>query len=213
MILLVAHTQMELVREALHWVAVSYLLGSIPFGYLIVKLREGRDIRGSGSGNIGATNVARSAGPVLGALTLVLDTAKGWLAVWLAGWMTEGAILWMSVAALTSIVGHMFPVWLKFRGGKGVATGLGAFVAINAPVVGVAFLAWLAGVVATRYVSMGSILSAAALPPAIYFFYRPQPAPLALNLAAAAAAVLIIWKHRENMGRIAAGKENRLRFR
>ncbi|HEX5423513.1 MAG TPA: glycerol-3-phosphate acyltransferase, partial [Candidatus Acidoferrales bacterium] len=108
---------------------VAYFLGSIPFGFLIVKVR-GRDIRESGSGNIGAANVARSAGAIAGALTLILDAGKGYLAVWIAAHWTHSDVRWMMVAALAAVIGHMFPVWLRFKGGKGVATSLGVFLPI-----------------------------------------------------------------------------------
>ncbi len=193
--------------------AVPYLLGSIPFGYLVVKFGEGRDIRASGSGNIGAANVARSAGPVLGALTLLLDAAKGWLSVGAVAWLANGDITVTSAAALVVVAGHMFPVWLKFRGGKGVATGVGAFVYMCWPAVAGAFVVWVAGLLVSRYVSLGSVLSAAALPPLIYFLYEPAPAPRALSVAASVAAVLIIWKHRDNIARMVAGTENRFKFK
>src|SRR5574341_968136 len=106
--------------------AVAYVLGSIPFGYLIVKARGGQDLRAAGSGNIGATNVTRVVGVGAGAMTLLLDAGKGYVAVWLAARVSEGNITWMMVAVLSVVLGHLFPVWLKFRGGRGVATGLGA---------------------------------------------------------------------------------------
>ena len=121
---------------------MAYLLGSIPFGFLIVKLR-GRDIRETGSGNIGAANVARSAGAAAGAFTLMLDAGKGYLAVWLATRWTHHEARWMMAAALAAVIGHMFPVWLRFKGGKGVATGLGVFVPIAATAVLAAAVLWI----------------------------------------------------------------------
>src|SRR3970040_237313 len=121
----------------------AYLLGSIPFGYLIVKLREGRDIRASGSGNIGATNVARTAGPVAGGGTPLLGLAKGYAAVWLVESLTKQHVASMVAAAVVAVLGHMFPVWLKFKGGKGVATGVGAFLLICWQAVAGALLVWI----------------------------------------------------------------------
>ena len=109
---------------------IAYLLGSIPFGYLIVKARRAGDIRESGSGNTGAANVARTAGVTAGLLTLILDAGKGYLAVWIAARWTGGDMRWMMAAAVFAVIGHMFPVWLEFHGGKGVATGLGVFLPI-----------------------------------------------------------------------------------
>src|SRR5260370_7462301 len=109
----------------------AYLLGSIPFGLLLAKVFGGEDVRKAGSGNIGATNVARVVGPLAGTLTLVFDTAKGTAAVWLAGRVTEESATWMMIAAFAVLLGHCFPVWLKFKGGKGVATPLGGFLGLR----------------------------------------------------------------------------------
>jgi glycerol-3-phosphate acyltransferase PlsY len=192
----------------------AYLLGSIPFGYLIVKLREGRDIRNSGSGNIGATNVARTAGPVAGGVTLLLDLAKGFLAVWLASKFAAGNDLWMMITAVAVVLGHMFPVWLKFKGGKGVATGVGAFVLICWPAVAGALVVWLIVVTIWRYVSLGSIIAAASLPLLTYRLYAPLGAPpIAVSIGTTLLAAMIIVKHQDNIGRLVAGTENRLKFR
>jgi glycerol-3-phosphate acyltransferase PlsY len=194
---------------------VAYLLGSIPFGYLIVKVREGRDIRASGSGNIGATNVARTAGPVAGVVTLLLDLAKGYLAVWMAAKFSGGCLNCMMVGAVAVVLGHMFPVWLKFKGGKGVATGVGAFVLICWPAVAGAMVVWVIVVAIWRYVSLGSIIAAAALPLLTYGLYaaRPEAHPLAVSIGTILISALIIVKHKDNIGRLAAGTENRLKFR
>ena len=147
--------------------AASYLLGSIPFGYLLVRIFRGEDVRQSGSGNIGATNVSRKS-PVLGVVTLLLDALKGTAAVGLtyrlSGGMAGGdkPILAMSVAAQFAVLGHMFPVWLKFRGGKGVATGLGSFIVIAPKAVVAAAGVFVVVVVISRYVSLGSILAVAS---------------------------------------------------
>lgn len=190
---------------------LAYLLGSIPFGYLIVKARGGQDIRAAGSGNIGATNVTRVMGAGAGAITLLLDAAKGYLAVWLAARASGGKITWMMVAVLAVILGHLFPIWLKFRGGRGVATGLGALLVISAKAVLAAAVIWLVVVMIWRYVSLGSLVAWAALPLLTYWLYAPgyQP-PWPVSIGVTLAALLIIVKHRANLARLIAGTENRL---
>ena len=189
---------------------MAYLLGSIPFGYLVVKIGQGRDIRASGSGNIGAANVTRTVGAAAGVLTLILDAAKGFLAVWIAA---RYGMVFMVAAALGAILGHMFPVWLKFRGGKGVATGVGAFLLISWHAILGAFVVWVLVIIGFRYVSMASMTAAAALPPLIYLLYAPPHAPPdAVTFGAVAAAVLIIWKHRPNIARLIAGTEPKLKL-
>ena len=195
------------------WVmaSVAYLLGSIPFGYVIVKLQRGQDIRDQGSGNIGATNVTRVAGAGAGITTLALDLAKGYFAVWLAERWSGGNIRWMMLAAVTAIVGHMFPFWLRFRGGKGVATGMGVFLPISGLAVVGAAIVWILVVFFWRYVSLGSMAAAAALPIFIFAFYAPGFAPpTEVSLGAVLISILVIAKHRENIKRIVSGKENRL---
>ena len=192
---------------------IAYLLGSIPFGYLIVKLREGRDIRAAGSGNIGAANVTRTIGLGAGIATLLLDGAKGYFAVWLAGRMTEESIRWMVAAAVMAMAGHLFTVFLKFKGGRGVATGVGAFLPICWQAVAGAFVVWVLVIFAFRYVSLASMTAAAALPPLIYALYAPPHAPpMELSIGAVIAAVLIIWRHRPNIGRLIDGTEPRLKL-
>jgi glycerol-3-phosphate acyltransferase PlsY len=194
--------------------AAAYLLGSIPFGLLIVKARGGPDVRTTGSGNIGAANVARSAGAVSGVLTLLLDAGKGYLAVWIAGRWTGGSVRWMMAAAVAAVVGHVFPVWLRFRGGKGVATGLGVFLPICPQAVAAAAALWLLMVGFWRYSSLGSILAAAALPVFMYVFYAPGHAPPTyVSLGTILVSLLVLAKHRGNMERLVAGKESRLRWR
>jgi acyl phosphate:glycerol-3-phosphate acyltransferase len=198
------------------WVVIliSYLLGSIPFGYLIVKVRRGGDIRSAGSGNIGAANVTRVAGTIAGIATLLLDAAKGYFAVYFAGRVTGGNIRWIMVAALFAVLGHLFPVWLGFRGGRGVATGLGVFLPVCWKAVVVALVIWAAVVLFWRYVSLGSIIAAAALPFLVYFLYVPGHAPPhVVSVVTVAISVLVIWKHQPNIGRLIGGTENRLRFR
>jgi glycerol-3-phosphate acyltransferase PlsY len=197
---------------------LGYLLGSIPFGYVLMKIFRGTDIRETGSGNIGATNVARSS-PALGLLTLLLDAAKGFLAV-LCGSALAAVLSLpylysaMALAALCALLGHMFPVWLKFRGGKGVATGVGAFVAIVPKAVLLAICVFAALVALFRYVSLGSIVAAAALPAFIYLFYVQPGLPMQSVFAAAvAASLLIIAKHNQNISRLLAGTEHRFSLR
>lgn len=193
--------------------SAAYLLGSIPFGLLIVKVTGGPDIRTAGSGNIGAANVARNAGAAAGALTLLFDAAKGYLAVWLAARWTGGNIRWMMAAAVLAVIGHMFPVWLRFRGGKGVATGLGVFLPIcwEAAVAGVVL--WIAVVVFWRYSSLGSIVAAVALPMFVYLLYAPGHAPPSLvTLGTVVIALLVLVKHRSNIERLIAGKESQLKL-
>jgi glycerol-3-phosphate acyltransferase PlsY len=194
--------------------AVSYVLGSIPFGYLLVRIFRGEDVRQSGSGNIGATNVSRKS-PALGGITLLLDALKGAAAVGLAHYLSRrppGTDLpygGMSLAALFAVLGHMFPVWLKFRGGKGVATGLGAFALIAPKAVLVAVGIFVAVVVIFRYVSLGSILAVASFPLFAYVMHGYGNAPMALALMAS-TSLLIIGKHHENIRRLLAGTESRL---
>ena len=183
----------------------AYLIGGIPFGYLIVKWKTGADVRSSGSGNIGATNVLRTTGRAAGAVTLLLDIVKGAFAVWLAGKMTGGSIHWMSAAALAVMVGHAYPVFLKFKGGRAVASFIGAYLYL-APVPLLAVLiVWVATVAFTRYVSLGSILAAGTFPLAVWLLMQP---PLSLVAASIVSAAFIIYRHRDNIARIRAGTEH-----
>jgi acyl phosphate:glycerol-3-phosphate acyltransferase len=195
-------------------IAVAYLLGAIPFGLLIVKAGGGGDIRATGSGNIGAANVARNAGAVAGALTLLLDAGKGYLAVWLTSRETGGNIGWIMTAAVAAVLGHVFPIWLKFRGGKGVATGLGVMLPICWQAVAASAVVWLLVVAFWRYSSLGSISAAAAMPVLVYLFYAPPHAPpTAVNLGVILIVALIIAKHRQNIRRLIDGTEARLGLR
>jgi glycerol-3-phosphate acyltransferase PlsY len=192
---------------------VAYLLGSIPFGFLLVWLVRKQDIRAQGSGNIGATNVMRSGAKGLGLLTFVLDGGKGYAAVMVAEWLARSqgqageslAIL----AALWVVVGHMFPVWLKFRGGKGVATAFGAFLAFSPWAALAALGVWIVIVLLTRYVSLGSILAAFSLP-FLTLWLSPQHYGYAPAVAIFACCWMVIAKHRQNIARLAQGTE--LRF-
>jgi glycerol-3-phosphate acyltransferase PlsY len=191
-------------------VFLGYVLGSIPFGYLLVRARSGRDVRAIGSGNIGATNVARTAGLSTGVATLVLDSAKGLFAVWLAGQGSGGNIRIMMYAGLAAILGHVFPVWLKFSGGKGVATALGVFLMISWSAVAAAVAIFAIVVLFWRYVSLGSISAAAALPLLVYLLYAPGHAPpTAVTAGTLLSSVLIIVKHRKNIERLLSGTEPR----
>jgi acyl phosphate:glycerol-3-phosphate acyltransferase len=189
---------------------IGYLLGSLPFGLLIARLFAGEDVRHSGSGNIGATNVARIAGPVPGILTLLFDTAKGALAVWLAARFTTQDPAAMMLAGLAALLGHCFSIWLGFKGGKGVATGLGVFLALS-PFAALSALAFFILVVATwQFVSLGSIAAAAAMPLLIYLLWAPRHAPpLVVNFGTLLASALIILNHRGNLQRLLAGTEPR----
>jgi glycerol-3-phosphate acyltransferase PlsY len=186
----------------------AYLLGSIPFGLILAKLVGGRDVREEGSGNIGATNVARVAGPVAGMLTLILDAGKGAAAVLLAGRLSNESAAWMMIAALAALVGHCFPVWLKFKGGKGVATAAGVFLVLCPPAFLGAVILFILIVLYWRYVSLGSISAAAAMPLLIYFLWAPHHAPpLVITFGTLAAALLIVYQHNGNLQRLIEGTE------
>jgi glycerol-3-phosphate acyltransferase PlsY len=191
----------------------AYLFGSIPFGLLLAKLFGGGDVRKAGSGNIGATNVARVVGPLAGILTLILDTAKGAGAVWLAGRVTNESATWMMLAGCAVLLGHCFPVWLKFKGGKGVATALGVFLALCPLAAVSALLLFLLCVAYWRYVSLGSIAAAAAMPLLIYFLWAPRHAPpIIIDAGTLGIALLVIYKHDANLQRLAEGTEPRFSF-
>ncbi len=192
---------------------IAYLLGSIAFGLLVVKAFGGPDIRAIGSGNIGAANVARNAGKFAGVLTLLLDAGKGYAAVWLAGYFTHSNIRWMMIAAVCAVIGHMFPIWLGFKGGKGVATGLGVFLPICWQAVAAGIVLWLAVVIFWRYSSLGSISAAVALPLFVYLLYAPGHAPPEyVTLGTVVISLLVLIKHRPNIARLVAGAEPRLNF-
>ena len=190
-------------------VLLAYLLGGIPFGLIVVRFMNGKDIRQAGSGNIGATNVSRVAGPAAGIVTLVLDAAKGWLAVWLTSYLTHGNITFMSAAAFTVLVGHSFSIWLrlvdgKFSGGKAVASFVGAFGFLTPlPVLAIACVFFVV-LATTRYVSLSSICGAGLFPVACWMILHPEWPVL---VAALCAGVLIIWRHSGNIQRIRAGEE------
>lgn len=182
---------------------LSYILGSIPFGFLLMKFSQGKDIRSFGSGNIGATNVFRK-NRITGILTLILDAGKGYLAVAIAGWL-DADPAWQAIAALAAIAGHIFPLWLKFKGGKGVATGCGAFLALCLPAVLSTLVLFVVVLVLTRYISAASIAATALFPVWAFLYGYPEP----VLYWGAAGALLIVAKHHENIRRLISGKENR----
>jgi len=185
--------------------AIAYLLGAIPFGYLLVKLKTGADVRASGSGNIGATNVLRTTGRVAGFATLLLDIAKGYAAVWIAGRLTAGDSVWMSLAALAVMAGHAYPVFLGFHGGKAVASFVGAFACLTPAALGVEVIIFVVVVVTTRHISLGSIVGAATFPLAAFLVAR---APWAAVAVAAIAGGFIIYRHSSNIERLRKGTES-----
>lgn len=193
--------------------AASYLLGSIPFSFLVARFFGVADVRRAGSGNVGATNVLRTAGKTAGVLAFVLDAGKGAAAAWLAlalerqGWLglSQAGASWAPWAALSAVVGHLYPVWLGFKGGKGVATGAGAFLPL-APVATLAsaavfalLLAWL------RYVSLASLCASLALALLVPLLGAPRE----VGLAAGVVSALVVFRHRENIARLLAGTERR----
>ena len=209
--------------------AVSFLLGSIPFGYLLVRIFRGQDVRKTGSGNIGATNVARTGSKGLAIATLLLDALKGYVAVAFAEWIPDHfaiPVAWdthaswsvvdphlvyllAAIAALCAVLGHMFTPWLGFKGGKGVATAVGAFAAIAPRAILISLALFVVAVAITRYVSLGSILGAGVFPIAVYWLVPAMRDPVIVCLIAI-SSLLIIFKHRANIRRILAGNENRL---
>ncbi len=199
---------------SLVWIPVAaYLLGTIPFGLLLGKVFGGADVRKAGSGNIGATNVARVAGPIAGVFTLLLDAAKGAAAVWLAARFAHDSAAWMTIAGLAALVGHCFPIWLGFRGGKGVATAAGFFLALCPPALLGSLTLFLLVVAFSRYVSLGSLAAAASMPLLIYFLWAPHHAPpLIVTFGALAATLLVVYKHDANIQRLVEGREPRFSF-
>ena len=200
----------------------AYLIGSIPFSFLIVKLTTGADIREHGSRNVGATNVARSFGKLPGIVALILDAAKGYGAVALARWVTgshdwpltgidasplHSRAFWITLCALVAVIGHMFPVWLRFHGGKGVATGAGAFLALDPLALAAALIVFAIVLIATRFVSLASILSAASVPLFLRFLTHAPFWTINLSIL---ISMLIILKHHANIARLATGSERRM---
>ncbi|HEY0171964.1 MAG TPA: glycerol-3-phosphate 1-O-acyltransferase PlsY [Pyrinomonadaceae bacterium] len=194
-------------------VSLAYLLGSIPFGYLLVRLRGGGDVRRTGSGGTGATNVSRRAGKRVGVLTLLLDALKGTAAVLVARTLLgAGDEWWVCAAGVAAVLGHVFPVWLRFRGGKGVATGLGVFLVLAPLATACALAVFVVVVWLWRYVSLGSMTGAAVLPLAVWALgasgVSDRAAAPVLAVAVTGAA-LIVFMHRANIGRLLRGEESR----
>ena len=189
--------------------AIAYLLGDIPFGYLLVKLTTGRDVRASGSGNIGATNVLRTTGRAAGVATLLLDMGKGYLAVWLEGRLTGGNAEWMSAAALAVMVGHSYPVFLRFRGGKAMAAFVGAWLCAAPLPLAAVLVVFVVMVAWTRHISLGSIVGAGTFPLAVWLIAHP---PAIVVAAAILSGALIVYRHRDNIARLRAGTESVFSF-
>lgn len=190
--------------------AVAYLVGGIPFGYLLVKLKTGEDVRSKGSGNIGATNVLRTTGRAVAVLTLLLDIGKGFFAVWFADRMTGGSVSVMSAAALAVMAGHAYPIFLKFQGGKAVASFIGAFLYLTPIPLAAAVVLFVIVVAVTKHISMGSIAAAGSLPLGVWMIEHP---PAAVVAAALVAGVFIIVRHKANIARIRAGTEHVFKFK
>lgn len=183
---------------------VAYLLGGVPIGFLLVRWKTGQDVRTHGSGNIGATNVHRAAGRVAGVATLVLDAAKGYLAVWLAYRMSGGSTAWASAAAVCVLLGHIFTPFLRFKGGKGVATFLGAFLFLAPGATLAVTLVFLVTLAALRMISLGAILGGITFPLAVWLISQPAWPLMSASLVCCA---LVLWRHRDNAKRIHEGTE------
>jgi glycerol-3-phosphate acyltransferase PlsY len=190
-------------------VVIAFRVGGIPFGYLLVRWKTGEDVRAKGSGNIGATNVLRTTGRGIAVATLLLDIAKGAFAVWLADKLSDGSPVWMSLAALAVMAGHAYPVFLKFQGGKAVASFIGAFLYLTPIPMLAALVVFVIVVAATKQISMGSIIAAGSLPLATWLIEHP---PWIVIVATLAAAVFVIERHAANIERIRSGTESVFRF-
>lgn len=204
-------------------IVVSYLIGSIPFSYLVARIASGADIRQAGSRNVGATNVARTAGRGAGILALLLDLTKGYVAIELARWVVSrpdwpfaavspsplhSRVMWIALAGLIAVLGHMFPVWLRFHGGKGVATAAGVFLALDPIVIVAAAIVFIIALLTTRFVSLASILSAASVP--IFFRFLAHDAPFWRIVISIVIAIVVITKHHSNIARLTQGTERRM---
>jgi len=201
--------------SSVYWIPIAaYFLGSIPFGLILAAIFGGRDVRKSGSGNIGATNVARVVGPIAGILTLILDAAKGSAAVLLAARFTGENATWMMIASFFVLLGHCFPIWLKFKGGKGVATAAGIFLALSPYAMLGALLLFILVVAYWRYVSLGSIAAACAIPLLMYFLWAPHHAPPHIvAFGSLGIALFVVYKHDANIQRLVQGEEPKFSFR
>jgi len=200
---------------------LAYLIGSIPFSFLVVKLVAGKDVRQHGSRNVGATNVARTAGKIPGIFALLLDIAKGYSVVVLARWIVlrpewpfqaglqpwQSRELWVALAGLVAVLAHMYPVWLRFHGGKGVATAAGVFLALDPLVIAGAILVFAIVLLVFRYVSLASMVSAASVP--LFFRYLVPAAPFWHIVVSMGIALAVIVKHHSNIARLAQGTERK----
>ena len=200
----------------------AYVLGSIPFSFLVVKLFAGKDVREHGSRNVGATNVARTAGKVPGILALLLDLAKGWAAVAFAKWIValpewpfrpgvmpwESREMWIALAGLIAVLAHMYPIWLRFHGGKGVATATGVFLALDPIVIAGAIIVFALVLIISRFVSLASIVSAASVP--VFFRFLAHDAPFWRIVISIAIALAVILKHHSNIARLVQQTERRM---
>ncbi len=202
-------------------VALAYLIGSIPFSFLIVKLVAGKDVREHGSRNVGATNVARTAGKLPGIIALLFDILKGWGVVMLARWIVaqpgwpftpgvqpwQSREFWIAGAGLIAVLAHMFPVWLRFHGGKGVATGSGVVLALDPIVMAGVVIVFAIVLIAFRYVSLASIVGAASIP--VFFRFLAAGAPFWRTVMSIGIALAVIFKHHGNISRLVQGTERR----
>jgi len=203
-------------------VVLAYLIGSIPFSFLVVKLVAGKDVREHGSLNVGATNVARTAGKGPGILALLLDIAKGYAAVVMArmivsraDWPFDPGLspwqsreMWIALAGLIAVLAHMFPIWLGFHGGKGVATATGVFLALDPIVIAGAILVFAIVLLASRFVSLASIVSTASIP--LFFRYLAHDTPFWRIVISIGIAIAVILKHHSNIARLVQGTERKL---
>lgn len=202
--------------------AGAYLIGSIPFSYLVARLMGGKDVRRSGSGNVGATNVMRTAGKLPGIIALLGDIAKGYAAAALAQWAVghpewpykyavDGGLLhapsfWIGAASIIAVLAHMYPAWLRFHGGKGVATAAGVFLALEPRALAAAVIVFIIVLLVSRYVSLASMTAAASIPIWIRFIAQP---PKWITIAAVVIAIAVIVKHHTNIARLAEGTERK----
>jgi len=186
-------------------IVAAYLIGSIPFALILARRYGAADLRLVGSGNLGAANVMRASGVTAGLIVALLDMAKGAASVWIAEQLGPGPLL-PAAAGVAAIVGHVYPIWLRFRGGKGVATACGVFSMLTPLALPPALAIFAIAVWVTKYISLGSVLASVALPPLAYALGSSAPAVI----AACAASVIILFRHRTNVGRLRTGTERRL---
>ncbi len=189
-------------------ILAAYLIGSIPFALILARRWGAGDLRRTGSGNLGAANVMRVSGVTAGLLVAALDMMKGAISVWLAGRLSANAAA-PAAAGLAAILGHIYPLWLRFHGGKGVATACGVFLVLTPAAVPPALVIFAAVVWRTKYISLGSVLASLALPPIAYAIGSPAPAVV----GAVASAAIIVFRHRSNLGRVRSGTERRFGVR